>query len=138
MESYWEDAKVDDRLMRIYVGLPDGSGSFPGVVVIQHQAGVDGFVHEMVRRIVGAAPDLYHRDGPDCTDGGRARKARLRDETIIRDVGGCVQFLKRNELVGGKKLGIGGFCMGGRVSYLMAGANSDLKAAVVYYGGNLG
>ena len=138
----WENTKVDGSLMKLYLGLPDGQGPFPALVVIQHQGGVDEFVQEMVKKIAGAgyasvAPDLYHRDAPDCQDDGPTRRARLRDLTVIKDVNAAAAFLKGHNSVDAERLGIIGFCMGGRVSYLGAATNSNFKAAVAYYGGNI-
>ena len=48
-----------------------------------------------------------------------------------------VDFLTGHRMVDGERLGIIGFCMGGRVSYLMAAAHPSFKAAVAYYGGNI-
>lgn len=142
MASSWERINADNSLMRLYVSVPDGHGPFPALVVIQHQGGVDEFVQEMAQRIaaagfVGAAPDLYHRDGPDCRDPGPARRARLRDASVIKDVDATVEFLKGHTSVNREGLGIVGFCMGGRVAYLMAAAAPGFRAAVSYYGGNI-
>jgi len=142
MVTGWESIKVADGTMRLHVSRPDGPGPFPAVVVIQGQRGVDRFIEEMTQKFAGAgyvaaAPDLYHRDPPDCRDDGPTRRARLRDATVISDVNATVEFLKRQRSVDGDKLGIIGFCMGGRVAYLMAAANPGFKAAVDYYGGNI-
>lgn len=142
MASLWEQIKVDDGLMRIYLSLPDSPGPFPAVIVIQHQGGVTEFVQEMTRRIASAgytaaAPDLYHRDRTDCQDDGPSRRARLRDASVINDVNAAADFLQRHKSVSGEGPGIIGFCMGGRVVYLMAAANPSFKAAVAYYGGNI-
>jgi carboxymethylenebutenolidase len=142
MTSSWDSVKVDGADMRLYVSTPEGMGPFPGIVVIQHQGGVDTFVQDMTQRLASAgylavAPDLYHRDGPDCKDDGPTRRARLRDVTVIKDVNATVDFLAGHRLVDRERLGIVGFCMGGRVSYLMAAANPRFKAAVAYYGGNI-
>jgi carboxymethylenebutenolidase len=83
---------------------------------------------------VAAAPDLFHRDGADCQDAGPIRRARLRDATVIQDVSAAISFLKGHSRVDASRLGIVGFCMGGRVVYLMAAANRDFKAGVMYYG----
>ena len=128
--------------MRLYVSEPSGTGPFPAVLVIQHQGGVDDFMEEMTQRVASAgyaavAPDLYHRDGPDCKDDGPTRRARLQDVTVNKDVNATVEFLRGHRSVDAERLGIIGFCMGGRVSYLMAAANPHLKAAVAYYGGNI-
>ncbi len=142
MALSWENTKVDGEAMRLFVGLPDGSGPFPALVVIQHQGGVDEFVQDMVKKATSAgyvsvAPDLYHRDPPDCQDDGPTRRGRLRDLTVIKDVNAAVDFLKGHKFVDPERLGIIGFCMGGRISYLSAAANSSFKAAVAYYGGNI-
>ena len=142
MPSFWESIKVDGADMRLYVSVPSGTGPFPAVVVIQHQGGVDDFMEEMTQRVASAgyaavAPDLYHRDGLDCKDDGPTRRARLLDVNVIKDVNATVDFLRGHHSVDAERLGIIGFCMGGRVSYLMAAANPHLKAAVAYYGGNI-
>ena len=142
MADFWERISVDGNEMPLFVSIPDGSGPFPAVVVIQHQGGVDDFVQDMTRRIaqagyIGVAPDLYHRDGPDCQDDGPTRRARLRDVSVIQDVNATVDFLKAHDAVDGERLGIMGFCMGGRVAYLMAAVNPSFKAAAAYYGGNI-
>jgi carboxymethylenebutenolidase len=142
MKSSWERVKVDGGAMRVYVSVPDGQGPFPGVVAIQHRDGVDEFVEEMTRRLAGvgyfaAAPDLYHRDDPDSKDDAPTRMARLRDATVIQDVNAAVEFLKGHRSVEAERLGMVGFCMGGRVAYLLAAVNPNLKAAVSYYPGSL-
>ena len=142
MVSSWESIKVDDGVMKLYVSRSDGSGPFPGIVVIQGQNGVNLFIEEITQKLAGAgyvavAPDLYHSDSPDCRDDGPTRRARLRDVSVISDINATVEFLKRQRTVDGDRLGIIGFCMGGRVSYLMAAASPALKAAVDYYGGNI-
>jgi carboxymethylenebutenolidase len=80
------------------------------------------------------APYLYHRDGPDCKDDNPTRKARLRDPTLIKDITATMGFLKIHPQVDGSRLGIVGFCMGGRLVYLMSAASRDLKAGVMFYG----
>jgi carboxymethylenebutenolidase len=140
--STWQQTDSDNSIMRMHVSVPALSTPVPGVVVIQHQGGVDEFVQNMTHRLadagyVAAAPDLYHRDGPDCRDDFIARRSRLGDRRIINDVNACVGFLQRHEGVDRDRIGIVGFCMGGRVVYLMAAANPVFTAAVAYYGGNI-
>ena len=139
-KSIWKQIDTDSSAMRMHVSLPTGSGSFRAVVVIQHQGGVDEFVQNITRRLaesgyVAAAPDLYHRDGPECTDDIVTRRTRLRDRNIINDVNATVAFLQQHDSVDRSRLAIIGFCMGGRIAYLMAAANSAFKASVAYYGG---
>ena len=89
-------------------------------------------MEEMTERIAaagyfGVTPDLYHRDGPDCKDEGPTRRTRLRDTGIIKDVNATVDFLKTSKLVNSGRVGIVGFCLGGRVAYLMAASNPSFK-----------
>jgi len=141
IRSLWQETDSDGSRMRMHVSAPEGSGPFPAMVVIQHQGGVDHFTQDMTKRLaecgyVAAAPDLYHRDGPDCTDDIVTRRTRLRDRGIIDDVNAAVSFLQSQDIVDRARLGIIGFCMGGRVVYLMAAASPAFKAAVAYYPGN--
>src|SRR3989442_2822268 len=142
MAAFWDNTRVDGQAMKIYTSVPEGKSPLPAIVVIQHQGGVDEFIEEMTERVaragyVGAAPDLYHRDGPDCRDDGPTRRARLVDVTIIKDRNAAVDLLKRHRGVDGRRLGIVGFCMGGRGAYLMRAAQPAFKAAAHHYGGNV-
>ena len=137
MASFTETVKVDNRDMDLYVSMPDGTGPFPAVVVAQHAGGVDTFICGMTDRLaeagyVAAAPDLYHRLGPD--DSRTPRD--LKDAEMIADVQATVAFLQSHSAVDSEALGITGFCMGGRVAYLMAASIPAFKAAEAYYGGN--
>jgi len=141
MNLHREQIIVDDNSMNLVIGQSEGSGPMPAVVVIQHQYGVDKFMEEMTERCARAGyfavtPDLYHRDGPDCKDDGPTRRGRARDVNIINDVNATVTYLKSNKLVDSRRVAILGFCMGGRVAYLMAGASKDFKAAISWYGGS--
>lgn len=138
----WESIKVSDGTMRLYVSRPDGPGPFPAVVVIQGQKGVDRFIEEATQRLAGqgyvaVGPDLYHRDPPDCRDDVKTRRARLRDTSVITDVNAAAEFLKADPRVDGARLAIMGFCMGGRVTFLMSEAGPAFRAASDFYGGNM-
>ena len=140
MSSSWENVKVDNSTMRAYVSAPENAERVPAIVVVQGQTGVDDFVEfsDMVARqgFVAAAPDLYHRDPPDCKDDAPTRRMRLRDPTVIQDINATVSFLKSHKSVDPGKIGIVGFCMGGRIVYLMSAVSADIKAGVMYYGGD--
>lgn len=141
MKTFREQIKVDGDPMNLFIAQPDKSGPLPAVVVIQHQYGVDKFMEEMTERFAGegffaVCPDLYHRDGPDCTDDGPTRRGRARDVNIINDCNATVAYLRSIQLVDSRRVAVLGFCMGGRVAYLMAAASKDYKAAITWYGGS--
>ena len=124
--------------MQPYVSLPDDTGPFPAVVVAQHAGGVDTSIRTMVDRLaeagyVAVAPALYHRLAADQKQTPR----QLKDVEMIADVQATVDFLQHHRAVNSEALGVTGFCMGGRVAYLMAAAIPQFKAAVAYYGGNI-
>ena len=140
MPSSWESVKIDGSDMPLYVSTPASGGPVPGIVVIHGQSGLENFIKDTTHMLAlqgyaAAAPNLYHRDSPDCKDDNPTRKSRLRDPTIIRDIEGVLGFLKNHRQVNSAKLGIVGFCMGGRLVYLMSAASKDLKAGVMFYGG---
>jgi carboxymethylenebutenolidase len=141
MEASWKELKTESGIMRVHLSLPDGAGPFPGIVVIHNQGGINDILHlpaELASTGYAAvAPDMYYRDGIDCRDPVPTRRARLRDASVITDVNRTVDFFKGQPKVDGARLGILGFCMGGRVTYLMAMANPGFKAAVMYYGGGI-
>lgn len=139
MASSWEKVSVDDNVMPLYVSLPESGGPVPGIVVVHGQSGLENFIKDTTHMLAlqgyaAVAPNLYHRDGTDCKDDNPTRKARLRDSGIIKDINGAIGFLKNHSRVDGGRLGIVGFCMGGRIVYLMSAASKDLKAGVMFYG----
>ncbi len=134
---------VGDSEMSTYFSLPDGDGPFPAVVVIHHAPGVDMFIREIADHLsregyAAAAPNLFHRITDDMVEGTRrTRRDLLSDPDIIVDVNATVDFLGSHPKVDRERMGITGFCMGGRVVWLAACTNSGFKAAVPFYGGNI-
>ena len=128
--------------MRIYSKVPIGAAQAPGVVVIMHGPGLDAFVEDRVDDLArhgyaAAAPDLYHRQPNDDAD-MMTRIARLRDNEIIADADATVAHLRAMKETRVTELAVLGFCMGGRITYLLAGARpATWRAAGVFYGGNI-
>ena len=135
--------------MRAQLARPAGDGRFPAVIVIQEAFGLNGHIKEVGQRIAAEgyatlAPDLFHRGGAERTATyAELPKAlqlmgELTDDGIVEDVASAVAFLKRQPWARGDRIGITGFCMGGRVSYLAAAKLvDDIKAAVPFYGGGI-
>ena len=141
MSSSWENTRVGDSPMRVYVSRPENLQPAPAAVVVQGQTGVQDFVKfsdlAAQNGLVAAAPDLYHRDPADCKDDPPTRRMRLRDATVIEDINATVDLLRSQKSVDPGRIGIVGFCMGGRIVYLMSAVNPDIKAGVMYYGGDI-
>jgi carboxymethylenebutenolidase len=133
---------VNGLPMNVYVDAPAGGGARPGVVVMIHGPGLDRFIQTQVEDLArhgyaAAAPDLFHRQ-PDDGAETMARIGRLRDREIIADADAAVVHLRALPDAQVGALAVLGFCMGGRHTYLLAGARpGNWKAACVFYGGNI-
>ena len=144
MASFWETIQVDGADMHAYASVPSnmGSGPFPAVIVSQHGGGVDHFIRDMCDALAQAgfaavAPNLFHRFNEEQLDNRTGRIQHLSDPEIVADISATVNWLRDHSAIQGDKIGITGFCMGGRVAWLGAATNRHIKACVPYYGGNI-
>ena len=132
MESQSIELLVDGPPMRAYRSYPGGPGPYPGVVVAMDGGGVkeyiEGVVDDLARAGYAAiAPDLYHREvGYD----------KLKDTNILKDMETAIDHLLSQPFVRSDGVGITGFCLGGRVTYLITTTNPHIRAAAIFYGGN--
>lgn len=143
MPSFWDRIYVDGNDMELYSGVPVGTGPFPAVVVAQAAGGLDEFIQTIVDRLAArgyaaVAPNLYHRTTSEIEEAtGKTRRELLDDAEIAADINATVDFLRQHSSIEGEKIGLTGFCMGGRVVWLAATTNPHFKAVVPYYGGNI-
>lgn len=135
---------VADGEMSAYRAMPMGDGPFPMVLVVQEIFGVHDWIKAVCRRLAEAghyaiAPDLYARQG-DATkiaDVGaliRDIVSKVPDAQVMRDLDAAVAYAKTTGRADTSRLGITGFCWGGRIVWMYAGHNPALKAAVPCYG----
>jgi carboxymethylenebutenolidase len=124
-----------------YLARPTGTGPFGGVVVIHHMPGYDSGTKEIARKFAAhgyaaLVPNLYYRDAPDASPDDAAAAARAKggvpDERLVGDVGGAAEYLRALPDSNGK-VGVIGYCSGGRQS-LLAACSLPLDAAVDCYG----
>jgi carboxymethylenebutenolidase len=124
-----------------YLAQPLGDGSRGGVVVIHHMPGFDRGSKEIARRFAelgydAICPNLHWREAPGAAPDDAAAASRaaggVPDERLIGDVGGGAAHLRGLASSNGK-VGVIGYCSGGRQSVLAA-CNVDLDAAVDCYG----
>ena len=142
MPSFWDKTQVGIREMEMYVSTPSGPEPFPAVIVCHHATGVDQFIQTICDRLAQAgyaavSPNLFHRITEDLLQDGSRPLQHLSDPEIQADLDATVDFLQRHSAINGDRIGITGFCMGGRIAWLGAATNSAIKAAVPYYGGNI-
>jgi carboxymethylenebutenolidase len=127
-----------------YFARPLTPGPHPGVVVIHHMPGYDRSTKEIVRTF-GAygyeaiCPNLHHRYAPGASAADAAAAAieagGVPDDQCIGDVRGAAEYLRARPESNGK-VGVIGYCSGGRQAYVVA-CSVDVDAAVDCYGGRV-
>ncbi len=137
-----------DGAMSASLSRPVAGGTYPGVVVVQEAFGLNAHIKDVAARIaregyVTLAPDLYYREkdavvGYDNLPEAIRLMMGLSDDTIVKDMGAAISYLQQQPGVRVNRIGVTGFCMGGRVSFLTACLNPAVKAAVPFYGGGIG
>lgn len=128
-----------------YLALPQADVA-PGIIVIQEIFGINPFIRSVVHRYVEAgyvtiAPDLFWRQAPgiqldDQDEGDRSKAfdlyARYNEDQGIEDLTATLNFLRHHPRCNGK-VGSVGFCLGGKLAYLMA-TRTNTDCNVSYYG----
>jgi dienelactone hydrolase len=135
-------------LLPAYLARPQRDGKQPAVLVLMEAFGLNQHIRSVADRIaregyVALAPDLYYRAGSPAIGYGDLQEAirlmmELWDEKIVADMKGAVDYLKAQSFVKADRIGMTGFCMGGRVTFLTACRNPGITAAAPFYGGGIG
>lgn len=124
---------------------PDTDGSHAAVVVLMEAFGLTSHIRRVCERLANAgyvalAPDLY-RGRQFCYDDmdGALRALRaLDDAAAMQDVDRALGVLAVQPNVDPGRLGVAGFCMGGRLAFLSGCRHADrLKAVATFYGGGI-
>jgi carboxymethylenebutenolidase len=125
-----------------YRAMPAKGKDFPVVLVVQEIFGVHEHIKDICRRFAklgyfAVAPALYARQG----DVSNLQMqdimkvvAKVPDEQVMSDLDSAAAYAKASGKASAKRLGITGFCWGGRIVWLYAAHNPDLKAGVAWYG----
>ncbi len=129
--------------MPAYRAQPANGGNWPVVLVVQEIFGVHDYIKDVCRRLaklgyLAIAPELYARQGDPRQYASVPELltnivAKVPDAQAMADLDACVSWAKAN---GGNvaRLGITGFCWGGRITWLYTAHNPRVKAAVAWYG----
>lgn len=127
-----------------YLARPFGAGPYPGVVVIHHMPGWDGATKEIARRFahhgyVAICPNLHFREGkatPEENSASVRAAGGMPDDRTMGDVQGAIDYLRTLLYLSGK-VGVIGYCSGGRQAYLAACTLRGIDAAIDCYGGGV-
>jgi carboxymethylenebutenolidase len=126
-----------------YRAMPASGGPFPVMLVIQEIFGVHEYIKDVCRRFAklgyyAIAPDLFARQG----DATKADIPTIRtqivpkvpDAQVMSDLDATTAFAAASGAADVARLGITGFCWGGRIVWLYAAHTDRLKAGVAFYG----
>ena len=132
-----------------YLARPLGAGPFPSVVLIHHMPGWDEASKEMARKLAfhgyaTISPDLHYRERqtlkPGATSDAASAAVRegggMSDDIVVGDVEGAMRYLRSLPYTNGK-VGVIGFCSGGRQVFLVACRIPSIDAAVDCWGGGV-
>ena len=126
-----------------YLAMPTRGGPFPIVLVVQEIFGVNEHLQDVCRRLaklgyLAVAPELFWRQGDvsrmtDYREIFEKVVAKLPDAQMMSDLDAAVEFAiqGRGDPV---RVGLTGFCWGGRAVWLYAAHSTRVKAAVAWYG----
>src|SRR6266705_2805134 len=149
VETQTVEAPTAGGKVPAFLARPKDGTRAPGVLVIQEAFGLNDHIKDVARRIAGEgyvalAPDLYWRGGKgrttryDQLPEAIALMQSLKDPEIVSDFGSAIAYLEKQAFVRSDRIGITGFCMGGRVSYLAACELPEkIKASAPFYGGGI-
>ena len=126
-----------------YRAMPTKGKAFPVVLVVQEIFGVHEHIKDVCRRFakqgyLALAPELYARQG-DVSKAADISQiipivSKVPDEQVMTDLDAAVIWAANSGHGDVSKLGITGFCWGGRIVWLYAAHNPTLKAGIAWYG----
>lgn len=134
---------VADGELPAYRAQPATGSNFPIVLVIQEIFGVHEHIQDVCRRFaklgyVAIAPELFIRQGDvsklSSIDQIRPIVAKVPDAQVMSDLDATVNWAVRSAKGNAERLGITGFCWGGRMTWLYAAHRPQVKAGVAWYG----
>jgi dienelactone hydrolase len=133
-----------DGTMPAYRAMPATGSNFPVVLVVQEIFGVHEHIKDVCRRIAKSgffaiAPELYARQGDPAkyTDIPKLMSeivSKVADAQVMADLDATVAYAKSTGKADTARLGITGFCWGGRIVQMYAAHNPNVRAAVAWYG----
>lgn len=133
---------VKDGEIPAYRAMPAKGEALPTVLVVQEIFGVHEHIKDICRRLaklgyLAVAPELYARQGDvsGLSDFQEILKivSKVPDAQVMSDLDAAAAWARKNK-GDAAKLGVTGFCWGGRIVWLYAAHNPDLKAGVAWYG----
>lgn len=146
MEIVSQEVSFGSERMPCQLARPAAGGPYPGLVVVMEAFGLNDHIKSITGRFaaegfVAIAPNLYFRQPNNVVayndlPGAFRLMGSLNDDQVVADMTGAINYLKTLKEVK-PAFGTVGFCMGGRVAFLTACRNADVKASAPFYGGGM-
>jgi len=143
LEAGWVKVPAADISLDAYRAMPAKGGPFPVVLVVQEIFGVHEWVQDICRRLAKAgylaiAPALYQRQGDPTKIESIAELqskivSKVPDAQVIQDLDATADWAAKHD-GDARRMAITGFCWGGRIVWLYAAHNPQLKAGAAWYG----
>jgi carboxymethylenebutenolidase len=140
------EVPVGSEKMPCHIARPTSGGPYPALVVVMEAFGLNDQMKRITDRFaaegfVAISPNLYFRMpnnvvGYDQLPAAIKLMTSVTDEGIVADMKAAIDYLRTQKDVK-PNLGVTGFCMGGRISFLTACRNPEVKAVAPYYGGGM-
>ena len=126
-----------------YVARPEGAGPYPVVIVVSEIFGVHEYIRDICRRLatsgyVAIAPAFFVRDADPAplSDMQAIMQivAKAGYEQVMGDLGATLDWIKAQPYADAGRVGITGYCWGGKVVWQAAARFDAIKAGVAWYG----
>ena len=135
---------VKDGSIPAYRAMPATGSNFPVVLVVQEIFGVHAHIQDICRRFaklgyLAIAPQMFARQGDvskmtDIQEIISKVVSKVPDTQVMSDLDATVAWAEKSSKGNINKLGITGFCWGGRIVWLYSAYNPKVKAGVAWYG----
>ncbi|MGH7905776.1 MAG: dienelactone hydrolase family protein [Candidatus Binataceae bacterium] len=140
------NVRTGGEQMPCHLARPASGGPYPGLVVVMEAFGLNGNIKNITDRFAAEgfaaiAPNLYFRFPDNVVPYSELPRAiglvgKLNDDQVVADMTASINYLKGLKEVK-PNFGTVGFCMGGRVAFLAACRDSEVKATAPFYGGGM-
>ncbi len=144
LEAGEVEVPVPGGTMRAYVAGPAGGRKLATVLVVQEIFGLHEHIHDVARRLahrgyLAIAPDLFQRQGDPARLSSNKEifdqiVSRVPDAQVIADLDAMLAWAGRSGRGDPARAAITGFCWGGRIVWLYAAHNPQLRAGIAWYG----
>ena len=124
-----------------FLSRPKAPGRYPIVIVIIGNSIREEYIQNMTamfaqKGFVGIAPNIFwlQKDSMTADEKRKVFVEQITDDLIFRDIQASIDYLKKQNFANAKRIGITGFCFGGRVALMFAAKSNEIDAVAPFYG----